>query len=98
MLLDNYFRDTYKNTEQIIRDNIDFFTSLRGVNEIFVLGHSVSDVDINYFRMINRFVDNEAEWTISYYNPDDIPTLTTNIRDLGVLENNINTITLDELE
>ena len=56
-----------KDTDGIIRKNQDFFNALNGILEVFVLGHSLSDVDMPYFKQIKENVSSEALWTVSIY-------------------------------
>ncbi|MFD3191883.1 bacteriophage abortive infection AbiH family protein [Sedimentitalea sp. HM32M-2] len=44
-LIDQYFADTFKPAGSIIALNKSFFTGLQNVREIWVLGHSLADVD-----------------------------------------------------
>ncbi|MDP9809883.1 hypothetical protein J2W42_002742 [Rhizobium tibeticum] len=68
-LIDSYFSDTFKPTWSIIEQNSPFFTSLSDVNEIIVMGHSLSHVDAPYFEEVLKRVDrHHARWTISYHN------------------------------
>ena len=43
-----YFQKTYKDTFGIIQMNQNFFDSLININEIFILGHSLSSVAVSY--------------------------------------------------
>jgi Bacteriophage abortive infection AbiH len=67
-LVDSYFKDTFKPTERILRDNKGFFESLSEVRQIRVMGHSLSEVDYPYFEQVIRHVDaTQAQWMVSYY-------------------------------
>ncbi len=96
-ILDKYFADTYKNTDTIIRENHDYFTKLNDVTEIFVLGHSISKVDIKYFEEINLHVHPNTNWTVSYRCIEQREENRAKILSLGVAENRITMITFDEL-
>ncbi|NBC37242.1 hypothetical protein EOE18_10680 [Novosphingobium umbonatum] len=65
-LIDDYFARTFKPTEQIIKRNRSWFDNLVDVSEVFVLGHSLSDVDESYLREVASHVDPAARWTVSY--------------------------------
>lgn len=54
--LDDYFTSSFKNTHQIIRANEGFFSSLKMVGNVYVLGHSLSDVDLLYFKTVKSCV------------------------------------------
>lgn len=66
-----YDKFTTKDTQQIINYNKSFFESLSNVNNIIVIGHSLSEVDWPYFEEIIR-VNKKADWFISWHNPDDL--------------------------
>jgi hypothetical protein len=51
-IIDRYFSQSFKPTEQIIVHNQARFRALRNVTEIRVLGHALSDVDLPYFKAI----------------------------------------------
>lgn len=51
-VLDEYFTKTFKPTEKIIADNQSFFDGMTSIDCVFVLGHSLSEVDRPYFRTL----------------------------------------------
>jgi len=74
-IIDEYFSKTFKPTENIIKENADFFKSLRNITHIYVLGHSLSEVDIAYFRAIVDGIDSHrVHWKISYYRDVELTT------------------------
>lgn len=66
-IIKGYFRTTYKDVESLISINDDFFRSLGRIQEVFVLGHSLSDIDMPYFEVIKNMVPNNCNWIVSYY-------------------------------
>jgi hypothetical protein len=67
-IIDDYFRDTFKPTAQIIRDNAAFFERLSSIVRILVMGHSLFGVDHLYFREVIRNIDaDHVTWTVSYF-------------------------------
>jgi hypothetical protein len=81
-LIDDYFAGTFKPTNRIIDNNKAFFTRLRGIEEIVVLGHSLADVDMPYFAALVRHIDvSRVHWKISYYR--DSSDARTRFGDLG---------------
>ena len=56
-LINDYFGRTFKNTPSIIDANTSFFSSLSEISNIYILGHSLSDVDIAYFKAIIQNID-----------------------------------------
>ncbi len=67
-LLDDYFAKNYKQTKKINKENKQFFKSLEDVDEVHVLGHSVSPVDIAYFKELKKNIQsNKVKWKVSYF-------------------------------
>ncbi|ABK06962.1 MULTISPECIES: bacteriophage abortive infection AbiH family protein [Burkholderia cepacia complex] len=65
-ILDDYFTKTFKPSAQIIQAHGDFFALMRDVKEVFVLGHSLSDVDKPYFdAMLAVPGMRTARWTLA---------------------------------
>ena len=74
---DNYFSvaDEYctindilrKPVMNIIEKNIDFFTSLNNINQIYSYGFSYGEVDLPYIRKICEYISNTTEWYIHSY-------------------------------
>ncbi|HEY5592415.1 MAG TPA: bacteriophage abortive infection AbiH family protein [Paludibacter sp.] len=68
-ILDSYFELTYKSTKEIIKQNILLFNSLNTIDEIIVLGHSLSEVDLPYLKKIIQKINRKTtKWKISAYN------------------------------
>jgi hypothetical protein len=66
-LIDHYFAKHFKYTARIIADHKTLFNDLRAVDQVCVLGHSLSEVDIPYFEQIARNVKPTCQWRVSYY-------------------------------
>ncbi|MER8808249.1 bacteriophage abortive infection AbiH family protein [Mesorhizobium australicum] len=82
-LVDDYFKDTFKPTSKVIENNAFFFAGLAAVDRVFVMGHSVSDVDHPYFDEVIANIDvNRVRWKISYYR--DLDGLRHRIESRGV--------------
>ncbi|MBU3660375.1 MAG: hypothetical protein FGM14_10920 [Flavobacteriales bacterium] len=96
-ILDNYFEETYKNTDTIIKEKQSFFGQLSNIEEVFVLGHSISPVDIKYFQTVFNTVSKNATWTVSYYSDDQKDKLTETLISIGVTVNKINLVKLIDL-
>lgn len=65
-IVEDYFRKTFKPARQILERNKAFFDQLVDVNEIYVLGHALSEVDTVYLQAIADAAPN-ADWRVSYY-------------------------------
>lgn len=67
-LIDSYFKETFKPTLQIILPNCAFFSGLKQTREIWVMGHSLADVDRPYLEEVVRHVDvARVKWKVSVY-------------------------------
>lgn len=66
-LIDDYFRETFKPTAEIIQRNRAFFTALGDVSEVYVFGHGLADVDAPYFAEMLGHMPENVDWTISYH-------------------------------
>ncbi|MHA6689313.1 bacteriophage abortive infection AbiH family protein [Devosia sp. A449] len=66
-LIDRYFADTFKPTDEILAGNSSFFAGLGGITDVHVLGHSLAAVDAAYIEKVVRGIHPEANWTISYH-------------------------------
>lgn len=96
-IINQYFYKTFKQTFKIIQANAIFFNNLKNVSEIYILGHSLSNVDIEYFKVIVEHTDsNDVLWTVSYYNNEELERHQQTMNNLGINEN-IKFIQLDDL-
>lgn len=71
--IETYFQENFKDSMGIIGNNWDYFSSLHNIEKIIVLGHSLGEVDHNYFKAI---IDANKEprqigWTFSWHTNDD---------------------------
>jgi len=97
-IINQYFRKTFKPTSKLIKDNIDFFSNLQIVSEIYVLGHSLSDVDMKYFKIIVENTNStKVQWVVSFYNKDEKEKHKQTMNKLGINQN-IRFIQLNDLE
>ena len=84
-ILDTYFQQTYKSTEKIISDNSHYFDELKYLKEIYVLGHSLAEVDLPYFQEIVKHIDKATVlWKVSYYNKKELLHHIAAFKKLGI--------------
>lgn len=83
-----YYVTNCKPTKKIIEENKKFFNSIKSINDIYVLGHSVSDVDILYFCEINK-INNNAKWHISWYDTVDRENKFNSLDSIGIHEDDV---------
>lgn len=84
VIINEYFRKTFKPTEKIIKSNKQFFESLKDISEIRILGHSLSEVDFKYIEVVSKIVNPGANWIISYYNNYDLLNHKTVMKKLNI--------------
>lgn len=66
-----YYNENYKNSNEIIKNQNETLESLKGIDRVYVLGHSVSEVDMVYFDEVLKYVNPEATWIFSWFNEID---------------------------
>lgn len=70
IILQQYFESTFKPTERIILENNAFFKGITNLTEVVVLGHSLAEVDLPYFKEILKRTP-RVHWNISYHTEID---------------------------
>jgi hypothetical protein len=95
-ILDSYFGRTFKPTAKVVSDKREFFDELHCTTQVFVIGHSLSAVDLPYFREIANRIEHDASWVVTYRNPanDD---LIAALDDLGIRATQRTMIHVDSL-
>lgn len=64
-VIENYYISTYKDVKQYMIKLLDLRE--KNIEEIIVIGHSLSDVDMPYFEMVNRLSGNKVMWNVYYF-------------------------------
>ncbi len=94
-----YFTASHKNTARLINENTAFFSAISVVTEVIILGHSLSDVDLPYFRHIyESIVNKDIPWTVTYYSDAEADTFFGKLIDLGIDPNLINLVKMADLK
>ena len=97
----DYFYKTFKPVESIIQNYKKFFCSLSNISEIIVIGHSLNEIDLPYYKMILSKVSDETIWNISFKDSEDkkdsYKAKKRILMDLGINENNIKPFLMNEL-
>lgn len=92
-----YFRETYKDVDKIIRYNLDVFASYKGIDTVYVLGHSLAYVDLKYFEVINNIIGNNAVWIVTYFRPEEQCQHITQLMRVGVSPQQIRMCKMEQL-
>lgn len=69
--INQYFSATFKGTDQIIKNNEDFFAKLGDIDEVYILGHSMAEVDLPYFQKLKQAIRHNVKWVATFYDPED---------------------------
>lgn len=85
----NYYERTFKDVNYYMSIESRFFSRMKDVNEVFVVGHSFGEVDMPYFKKIKDSVRADAIWHIYYYDAGDDVRFKEKILEIGVSDNNI---------
>lgn len=83
-IIKSYFKSTYKDTSMIKSQNEDFFKMMPQIVEIYVLGHSYSNIDFDYFFKIKNNLPANCSWFMSFYSEEDYNRLLELMKGLGV--------------
>jgi len=92
-ILAEYCSNTYKN----VQENIPLLWSLNNdsIEKIMIIGHSLSDVDLPYFKSIKGITGENVEWNIYYHGEKD-PDMLERLKLIGVNEQQIHMIPSSE--
>ena len=84
-ILDTYFSATFKPYDQLIQRNRQFFDRLLDIQEVCVLGHSLSDVDEPYFKALLTVPSvSRARWSVACRSAADKSDKQDRLQVLGV--------------
>lgn len=95
--IDEYYYETFKPTIRIIKEQENYFSCLKNICKVFVLGHSLSSIDRPYFEKIASSVHPDAFWTVSYHYFKDILRHKMFLNNIGVKDCNLNFARLEEI-
>jgi hypothetical protein len=91
-IIDDYFAATFKPSARLIEEHRPFFEELRSLEEVEVLGHSISACDEPYYRALLALPGVEAtHWRLTRYPENDFQTLPARLLKLDVEANRITT-------
>ena len=99
-IIKTFLYDLQKKTAYYIQENNGWFTRLDDIKDIFVLGHSLAEVDAPYFKSI-YYESPKATWHVSCFGEKEKYNNKQKLCDLlDVSQKNINIelFTLDDLE
>lgn len=68
----------YKDTKSIMKKHDYFFNNLSHIIEIIILGHSINEIDMPYFKYLHKVLPN-VSWLISYYGDNEKQKIQVNL-------------------
>jgi len=77
-----------KPVSERIEENRSYFRSLSGVIEVVVIGHSINDIDLPYFKEVAKYAPN-CRWAVYSYKTSDSKHHVRQLERCGVTSNNI---------
>lgn len=83
-LLIEYYDKTVKIPQNHIRHNKYFFNQISEVKNIYVVGHSLGDVDMPYFEEVFKRVGQNTKWNIFYYGESEKEIFEKKILEIGI--------------
>jgi hypothetical protein len=72
-----------KPVNEVLKKNDEFFKSARSVSEIIVMGHSLNDIDLPYFKELATWASG-AHWLVCCYKISEVDHVTTQLINCGV--------------
>jgi len=97
-IIESYFRTTFKPTKEIIKNNKSFFSKLNKVRKIIIIGHSISQVDILYFKKISKKIKkSKVAWIVTYHTKNDKKNHVRQLMRIGISKKNIQLIQVKTL-
>ena len=73
-LIGQYNEDLTKNSREIIKNNRAFFDKLTDIDQVVVIGHSLSPIDWDYFSEVSRLIP-DANWYFGVFGLNDLKNL-----------------------
>lgn len=84
-IIDDYFSSTFKRSEKLIVQHSAFFDALTGIEQVVVLGHSLSAVDALYFQaLLGRPSVAAARWTVACRSAEEWPAKEARLTEMGL--------------
>ena len=92
-----YCEQTLKRTDLIMEIHRFFFEHIYNVDEVIVIGHSLNDVDLPYFKKIKEAINVTAHWTVYYHDPGDQKRFRKIMNNMGIPNDALKVLPSSEL-
>lgn len=84
-ILDGFFSSTFKPSRRLIEQHRSFFDGLTSIETVYVLGHSISDVDRPYFEALLAQPNmGTAHWLVAGRSTEEAAELSSRLTSIGV--------------
>ncbi len=84
-IIDGYFSATFKRSAELIAHHREFFDALTDIEQVVVLGHSLSDVDAEYFEaLLEQRSVADAQWQVACRSAEEWPEKHERLIQLGI--------------
>ncbi len=79
-----YDQATTKNSRQIIKEHESFFDGLSDIDAVIVIGHSLSEVDMEYFEKICSEIHSDAKWIFSCHDAGGLKAINAFVKAMAI--------------
>ena len=79
-----YDQATTKNSRQIIKEHESFFDGLSDIDAVIVIGHSLSEVDMEYFEKICSEIHSDAKWIFSCHDAGGLKAINAFVKAIAI--------------
>ena len=83
----DYYESTYKDVNRYVYKLSR--VSNKNIDEIYVIGHSVAEVDLPYFRYIENCTHRQSNWIVYFFNKEEKDRIYKNLMDSGIQKSRI---------
>ncbi|ATP56489.1 hypothetical protein CPT03_08390 [Pedobacter ginsengisoli] len=96
--IEHYYEQSFKNFGKVLESHKGFISSLNKIKKIIVIGHSLSKVDMPYFKEIIKVNENpeNIDWEISYHSDWDLDRIKKFSEELNIISANVKSFRLSE--
>ena len=79
-----YDQATTKNSRQIIKEHESFFDGISDIDTVIVIGHSLSEVDMEYFEKICSEIHSDAKWIFSCHDSGGLKAINAFVKAMAI--------------
>lgn len=79
-----YDQATTKNSRQIIKEHEGFFDGLSDIDTVIVIGHSLSEVGMEYFEKICSEIHSDAKWIFSCHDSAGLKAINAFVKTMAI--------------